>query len=184
MPLRCAARGPPSLASLPKRKISPASGRTKPLRILTSVDLPAPFSPSSACTSPGRTASDTSSRATVAPKCFLSPTTSNADAPLPLSSTAARQTCRRRPCGTRARGSRTESASQVGCLLTFRYLALERREQVKLADPGDARHRRNSSAAPQDRDGKCCSYARAVPRASPRCTPQPGPVRPAASPPG
>jgi hypothetical protein len=35
----------------------PASPRTTPARILTRVDLPAPFSPTSACTVPRRTAS-------------------------------------------------------------------------------------------------------------------------------
>ena len=36
----------------PRSRISPASGAWTPARILISVDLPAPFSPSSACTSP------------------------------------------------------------------------------------------------------------------------------------
>src|SRR5688572_13278896 len=37
----------------------PASGRWTPARIFISVDLPAPFSPTSACASPGRTARST-----------------------------------------------------------------------------------------------------------------------------
>src|SRR5690349_17151508 len=47
--------------------IVPPSGRTAPVRILTSVLLPAPFAPMRAWTSPGRTASDADFRATTAP---------------------------------------------------------------------------------------------------------------------
>ena len=49
-------------------RTSPESGRTSPLRILTRVDLPAPFSPTIARTSPVAMASETSSSATVASK--------------------------------------------------------------------------------------------------------------------
>ena len=52
-----AASGAPSIASVPE------SGWTAPVRILISVDLPAPFSPTMACTSPARRSSDTSRRA-------------------------------------------------------------------------------------------------------------------------
>ena len=38
----------------------PESGVTAPVMILMSVDLPAPFSPISACTSPGRSSNETS----------------------------------------------------------------------------------------------------------------------------
>ena len=44
-------------------RISPESARYTPVSVLISVDLPAPFSPSRACTSPGRSRIDTSSRA-------------------------------------------------------------------------------------------------------------------------
>jgi hypothetical protein len=39
----------------PSRRISPSSGATMPLRILSSVDLPAPFAPTSAWISAGST---------------------------------------------------------------------------------------------------------------------------------
>src|SRR5829696_8558428 len=58
---------------LPSRSISPASGRHAPLSTFMSVLLPAPFSPISACTSPGATSSATSRRACVAPKRFCTP---------------------------------------------------------------------------------------------------------------
>ena len=45
----------------------PPSGRTAPVRILTSVDLPAPFAPIRAWTSPGRTDSDALRKAATAP---------------------------------------------------------------------------------------------------------------------
>ena len=45
----------------------PLSGLTAPVRILTRVLLPAPLAPISACTSPGRTASDATVSATTAP---------------------------------------------------------------------------------------------------------------------
>ena len=42
----------------PRIRMRPASGRTPPVRIFTSVDLPAPFAPISAWTSPGLTDSE------------------------------------------------------------------------------------------------------------------------------
>ncbi len=50
--------------------ISPLSGTIRPDSSLTMVDLPAPFSPSSACTSPGATLNEASFSATVAPKAL------------------------------------------------------------------------------------------------------------------
>ena len=50
--------------SRPRTAIVPPSGRTAPVRILTSVLLPAPLAPISAWTSPGRTARDAAFRAT------------------------------------------------------------------------------------------------------------------------
>jgi hypothetical protein len=55
------ATGDPSISRRPE------SGRTDPVRIFTSVDLPAPFSPSSACTVPGRTAKSVGCSATTPP---------------------------------------------------------------------------------------------------------------------
>ena len=66
MPSACA-RGERSAAGLPCTHSRPALGSTSPDSSLTMVDLPAPFSPSSACTEPGRMSNDTSSTATVAP---------------------------------------------------------------------------------------------------------------------
>src|SRR5256885_3373692 len=75
----------------------------------TSVDLPAPLRPTSACDSPGRTVSPTSLRATVAPKCLLTPNASATGASVGscemvtgLSSLVSRGTpcAGRRTCGT------------------------------------------------------------------------------------
>src|SRR5580704_1240025 len=44
-------------------RISPLSGWTAPVMTLMSVDLPAPFSPTIACTSPARSSNETSSSA-------------------------------------------------------------------------------------------------------------------------
>ena len=54
----------------PSSRIVPLSGWWTPARILTSVLLPAPFSPTSAWTSPARRSSETSSSAWVAPNRF------------------------------------------------------------------------------------------------------------------
>src|SRR6186997_2126087 len=48
---------------------------------LMSVDLPAPFSPTSACTWPGCRSMDTSSRARTPPKRLLMPSTSRTGVP-------------------------------------------------------------------------------------------------------
>src|SRR4051812_21135136 len=55
MPRACASCGWRRDTGWPSMRISPASGRWTPEIVLISVDLPAPFSPSSACTSPART---------------------------------------------------------------------------------------------------------------------------------
>jgi len=51
----------------PSRKISPPSGRTAPARAFISVDLPAPFSPTTARMVPGSTARFMSAMATTPP---------------------------------------------------------------------------------------------------------------------
>ena len=53
--------------SRPAMRSVPESARSAPVMILMSVDLPAPFSPTSAWTSPGRTSKDTPCRARTAP---------------------------------------------------------------------------------------------------------------------
>src|SRR5271165_5736505 len=54
-------------AGSPEKRTSPTSGSRKPVRIPTSVDLPAPLRPTSACDSPGMTRMCASLSATVAP---------------------------------------------------------------------------------------------------------------------
>ena len=71
MPASCAARGVRGAeVASPGSSIEPASGACTPLRILTSVLLPEPFSPTSACTSPARSSNDASRTACVAPNAF------------------------------------------------------------------------------------------------------------------
>src|SRR2546421_7852623 len=70
---RHAARSVIGGAGAPLNVTVPASGRVSPVRIDTSVDLPAPLRPTSACDSPGSTVNPTPSRATVAPKRFVTP---------------------------------------------------------------------------------------------------------------
>src|SRR3954453_13858168 len=65
----------------PSRTISPSSGRYRPYRQFISVDLPAPFSPSSACTSPARTSRSIRSFAVKSPKRFVMPRSSSTVVP-------------------------------------------------------------------------------------------------------
>ena len=51
----------------PSKWISPREGRTSPMMVLSVVDLPAPFRPSSATTSPEETRNDTSARISARP---------------------------------------------------------------------------------------------------------------------
>jgi hypothetical protein len=62
-----ASRGERWLTGSPSTRISPASGATAPAMILPSVDLPAPFSPTSAWISPAATSTLTPCSATAAP---------------------------------------------------------------------------------------------------------------------
>src|SRR5689334_6195160 len=55
MPSARASSGESIVTSRPSKRISPASGGWTPASALTSVDLPAPLSPTSATTSPGNT---------------------------------------------------------------------------------------------------------------------------------
>ena len=66
---------------LAEKLILPWSGSISPERSLTIVDLPAPFSPSSACTLPGAMVNETSSTATVAPNVLRRLTTDAAAPP-------------------------------------------------------------------------------------------------------
>ena len=83
--------------------------------ILTSVDLPAPFSPTSACTPPGVTSKVTSLSAREGPKDLLSPTTRNAG--------SRTSTAQAGPCDVRSAG--------------FDSLALAAISRPKRPPPGD-----------------------------------------------
>ena len=63
MPCSIASRGLDEANGLPCQRISPRSALTSPARIFSSVDLPAPFSPTSACASPSATSKLTPRRA-------------------------------------------------------------------------------------------------------------------------
>ena len=63
MPLRMASCGLRSTMGRPRSRISPESTRCRPASTFINVDLPAPFSPISACTSPGQSVSETSTSA-------------------------------------------------------------------------------------------------------------------------
>src|SRR5215210_508881 len=62
-PSSFATRGELCATVFPSICSSPPSGSTAPVMILISVDLPAPFSPMSACTSPARSSSEALLRA-------------------------------------------------------------------------------------------------------------------------
>src|SRR5262245_9196213 len=67
-PRRRASSGPRGAYGRPSSAIAPASGRTAPLSTFISVDLPAPFSPTRAWTSPGKSSRSTPRSACVGPK--------------------------------------------------------------------------------------------------------------------
>src|SRR5436190_5042701 len=66
-----ASRGERNRTSSPRTSTVPSSGRYSPVRTLHRVVLPAPFSPSSAWISPGRTSKVTRSLATTPGNCLL-----------------------------------------------------------------------------------------------------------------
>src|SRR5450631_2965849 len=70
MPLSRASCGEENEIFRPSSSISPSSSWKTPEMALISVDLPAPLSPASATTSPGKTLSETLSSACTAPNCF------------------------------------------------------------------------------------------------------------------
>src|SRR6056297_1141615 len=57
----------------PSNRYSPLSGRCAPAITLTSVDFPAPLSPTRATTLPGSRSSETSVSALTLPKCLVMP---------------------------------------------------------------------------------------------------------------
>src|SRR5580765_6493902 len=71
MPSLCAEAGVRCATRSPLSSIEPPSGWCAPVMALMSVDLPAPFSPSSAWTSPACKLNETPLRARTAPKDFV-----------------------------------------------------------------------------------------------------------------
>src|SRR6266542_6276256 len=63
--------------SCPSRRMRPAIGRMKPLIVLSAVDLPLPFAPSRATTSPRRTARSTPRRTWICPYPATRPSTAS-----------------------------------------------------------------------------------------------------------
>ena len=72
----------------PAISIVPLSGRCTPARILTSVLLPEPFSPTTAWTSPARASNVHSRSACVRPNAFARPSTARTTSPAPAASAA------------------------------------------------------------------------------------------------
>src|SRR5690349_6581068 len=75
MPACCACSGVAKRTGTPSWEISPASGWYMPVSTLIRVDLPAPFSPTRACTSPARAVKSTSDSARTPGKVLHSPVT-------------------------------------------------------------------------------------------------------------
>src|ERR1700674_5851979 len=73
MPMSSAALGSWNVTGAPLKVIVPLLGAWTPARILTSVDLPAPLSPTNATTSPARTSRSMSVSAATAPKRLETP---------------------------------------------------------------------------------------------------------------
>src|ERR1700681_4556600 len=85
IPSRSAVRGPSIATLLPSIVISPESAGCAPARIFIRVDLPAPFSPTSACTSPATTSNVTPSSARTPANVFtMSRIVSNVSGTSPL----------------------------------------------------------------------------------------------------
>jgi hypothetical protein len=71
MPSASASAGRSMLTGCPSSRTSPLSGLSAPESTRISVDLPAPFSPTSASTRPGATANEMSRMAGLPSKLFL-----------------------------------------------------------------------------------------------------------------
>src|SRR5579863_2845669 len=84
MPSRSASCGDAIVTSRPSIAIVPASARCAPARIFINVDFPAPFSPTSANTSPERRSSETSFSARTPGNDFPMPRISSSGGPLRL----------------------------------------------------------------------------------------------------
>jgi hypothetical protein len=78
IPAAIASAGLRKVTGEPSSRIVPSSGRCMPYRVFIRVDLPAPFSPTIACTSPRRTFSSMSRLATTPGKRLVIPRSSTA----------------------------------------------------------------------------------------------------------
>ena len=85
MPSASACFGEPIVRSTPSTSIRPASGASAPDAMRASVDLPEPFSPVSAWTTPARSERSTSRRATTPGKRFVIPVRRRSGGPAPAS---------------------------------------------------------------------------------------------------
>src|SRR4051794_3608974 len=152
IPARWASSGVANRTGSPWYLSSPPSGGYTPVSTLIKVDLPAPFSPTSACTSPAWSSSETPSSAVTPAKCFVMPTAARAASCGDRSVGGGSLTAEvRRPAGaagadTRCPGPQEVSASrflirsvgvfQLGLGIVGRVLAV-----------GDDRDRRDAGAA-------------------------------------
>ncbi len=80
MPACWASAGPWKTTGSPSSRIRPESGLCTPANVLTRVDLPAPFSPARACTSPARSSRLTPASARTAPNALLTSTSARTGA--------------------------------------------------------------------------------------------------------
>src|SRR5215217_5225709 len=76
IPAACDSRGSAKETSSPLKRTWPSSGLYTPVITLIKVDFPAPFSPTRACTSPGCSSKETSSRASTPGNRFVTRRTS------------------------------------------------------------------------------------------------------------
>src|SRR5918996_5554170 len=125
MPAACAARGVGSTSGVPSSRISPASREHAPLRIFISVDLPAPFSPRSTCTSPRRSSKLTWSLASTPGNRLVIPRSSR---------TTGRSLIRARFYGSAGEDVRNGKSGPSGPLLPVQSLR-KRLELARRLDP-------------------------------------------------
>src|ERR1700730_11629662 len=90
MPSLASSTGPTPAISRPRKRTSPAVGRSRPVTTLTSVVLPAPFGPTIDTNSPSRTRKEISLSALNTPNALQTLTVSNSGA---VSATAGRSSC-------------------------------------------------------------------------------------------
>ena len=111
MPRSSASFGEPIVRSTPSTSMRPASGASAPDAIRASVDLPEPFSPVSACTTPASSARSTSSRATTPGNRLVIPVRRSSGVNEGPRLLAGERTPRRaRRCGPRTRRRRRRRA--------------------------------------------------------------------------